>query len=400
MYCFRIIKVKESLTDEDADHLSHHFTFGSIEHRFVIITSFLISLSELLSKFRLLLVRGPKGSGKSYSLLYLACTAEQHQKFVLISPHTTNLELTQRLDLLTGNESREERSEDSNIMILKNLSVTLKERLLILVDMGTLSTLKSEYIAKITKVINSAFRSKVVIALSSGMGAFISSKSRNFWQRLFESADSVCEFSHFGRKEVKLYMRTYSLIVAGKINKDEIKRKMANVKVLTHYNPYLINLYTKHELNFHTMASAYIRNHLESVLISSKTRKHLEKSREAYIQDLYKWAVICDNHVKCDIEELCKFKESFSCQVGLFYFQKINAQQYTVCCTFPCLFTLINEVLCDSLSQDQLSNIPIVQGFLYEDHFFSAFMRTAYFKVKTTDGYASFSFIGSLVHLL
>ena len=128
--------------------------------------------------------------------------------------------------------------------------------------------------------------------------------------------------------------------------------------------------------------------------------KHLEKSREAYIQDLYKWAVICENHVKCDIEELCKFKESFSCQVGLFYFQKINAQQYTVCCTFPCLFTLINEVLCDSLLQDQLSYIPIVQGFLYEDHFFSAFVRTAYFKVKTTDGYASFSFTGSLVHLL
>jgi len=67
-----------------------------------------------------------------------------------------------------------------------------------------------------------------------------------------------------------------------------------------------------------------------------------------------------------------------------------------VCCTFPCLFTLVNEVLCDSLSQDQLSNIPIVQGFLYEDHFFSAFVRTAYFKIKTTDGYASFSFTDSL----
>jgi len=52
---------------------------------------------------------------------------------------------------------------------------------------------------------------------------------------------------------------------------------MANVKVLTLYNPYLINLYTKHELNLHTIASAYIRNHLESVFISSKTLKNQGK---------------------------------------------------------------------------------------------------------------------------
>jgi len=134
-YGFRIIKVKESLADEDADHLSDHFTFGNIEHRFIIVTSFLMCLSQFLAKFNILLMRGPKGSGKSYSLLYLACTAGRDRSFILVSPQTTNLRLSERLDFLTGIESKRERSVDENLTMLKDLSKRLKERLLILIDM-------------------------------------------------------------------------------------------------------------------------------------------------------------------------------------------------------------------------------------------------------------------------
>jgi len=192
-------------------------------------------------------------------------------------------------------------------------------------------------------------------------------------------------------------MKTYLLMATKEVNKKEVKRKMLNVRGLTHYNPYLVNLYTKHEQqNFSTMASAYTRSHLESIFISSKIYKHLEKSRDTFIRDLYKWALVCDNHITCDYEEHDKFIESFPYQVGLFYFRKPNKQQFTVHCTFPCLFTLINEILSASLSQDQIMSIPIVQRFLYEDHFFTDFTSTMRLVVLTADGNAKYLFTGLL----
>ena len=92
IYCFSVLVISNYLSEEDIDYLSQLFDdFGTMS--FIIETAYLKYLSKTLSQKHRACIHGPKGVGKTHSLLYLACRVkEAEDEFVAISKKVNNHE--------------------------------------------------------------------------------------------------------------------------------------------------------------------------------------------------------------------------------------------------------------------------------------------------------------------
>ena len=65
-------------------YLSNEYDF--FQNRFIIRTSYLDYLTKLVASKERVCIHGPKGVGKSFSLVYLMCCQGLSKAFVLLSP--------------------------------------------------------------------------------------------------------------------------------------------------------------------------------------------------------------------------------------------------------------------------------------------------------------------------
>lgn len=94
VFVFRCLVVKHWLNDVDFQYI-RGFIYGCLpQEAFVLVTTGLAKLSDVVKNEPATYIFGPKGVGKSYSLIYLACLAEVT---VVISPQKPICDVVQYL---------------------------------------------------------------------------------------------------------------------------------------------------------------------------------------------------------------------------------------------------------------------------------------------------------------
>ena len=104
MYCFRVLKICECLSKDDLIYLSNEYDF--IQNSFIICTTYLDYLTKLLQSKDRVCIHGPKGVGKSFSLVYLMCCPDLRGTFVLLSPEICEESLLNYLEALERKHSQ------------------------------------------------------------------------------------------------------------------------------------------------------------------------------------------------------------------------------------------------------------------------------------------------------
>ena len=100
-YCFgrpEILHVASCLTGDDQYYLE--YLYGNLSANKIIVTSYLKYLYDLVDGQEHVYVHGPKGVGKTYSLLFLACHDDLANAFVLLAHELNNDHILTRLEML------------------------------------------------------------------------------------------------------------------------------------------------------------------------------------------------------------------------------------------------------------------------------------------------------------
>jgi len=100
---YRVLKIESSLKDLDYEYLLNAYDLE--KDSFIIKTTHLDHLAKLLLSKNRICIHGPKGVGKSFSLVYLMCQ-DSSKTFVLLSPDINYKETLKYLQALNKEDSK------------------------------------------------------------------------------------------------------------------------------------------------------------------------------------------------------------------------------------------------------------------------------------------------------
>ena len=247
---------------------------------------------------------------------------------------------------------------------LKNLSETLRKNLLILIDIGDLAD-SIDYLRLVREVVTRCGDSKIVVATSSGGGAFT---NKPVWRQIFSmiSVYKTCRMLNFSHNEVNQYLKDSKADVSN----------MEKIKQLTCYNPYLLKLLWHHglmaESSFHRFSYLYQVKHVNSIVKDMGIYESLPHFCRQNLKSLYDWGCKADNEIPSDINELPKFSTSWAAQHHILCYQKsVDGKKFVVLTALPCFNMLLTEIISKLSESQSIPDVPLVHGFFYEDQFFS-----------------------------
>lgn len=239
-----MIHVANYLNNNDLCYLSLHY--GPLQDSFIIKTSYICYLTNLAATKTKICIHGPKGVGKSFSLMYLMCCRKASDTFVFLSPEISDQGTINHLQTLESQSS-----ETDIVKKLESLSQSLGTKLTILIDLGSFTDCYTDHIKRVIKVISLCHKSRVILANTSGSGYFTPSKKYERFIHFTGLYFAHCRILNFTRKETKLYMKESFI---SKPNLEEIRKA-------TNYNPYLVSFYASQHSNidyYNTYSNNYM----------------------------------------------------------------------------------------------------------------------------------------------
>ena len=253
---------------------------------------------------------------------------------------------------------------------LKNSSETLRKNLLILIDIGDLAD-SIEYLRLVGEVVTRCGDSRIVVATSSGGGAFT---DKPVWKRILSTISlyKPCRMLNFSHNEVNQYLKKSEADV----------RNMKKIKQLTCYNPYLLQLLWHHgsmaESRFHYFSNLYQVKHVNSIVKDMGIYESLPHFCRQNLKSLYDWGCKADNEIPSDIDELPKFTTSWGAHHHILCYQKsVDGNKFAVLTALPCFNMLLTEIISKLSESESIPDVPLVHGFIYEDQYFNMVTSTS-----------------------
>lgn len=260
---------------------------------------------------------------------------------------------------------------------LKKLSDKLKEGIMILIDIGTLSWSKENraYLKHVSQILINCYESKIVIAVTSGDGMCAKLDDTDWLQiKNLTSHYAAHELLNFSEAEATLYLEERKKYKDVGIDTENMK----TIKRLTCYNPYLLNLLSHHGLmyrsRFYALSHDYIRRHVNSIFMDLKVFSELQAFCRDHMDSLYHWGYKADNEIPTDLAQLRQFINSWGAKQYILY-EQINKEHFFVINALPCLNLLLQEVTHRiTEGQESIPDVPSVKGFAYEEKYFKQFV--------------------------